>query len=33
VIENMKERVQKQNLAEDVVDYLSPVINEYSMKK
>jgi transcriptional antiterminator NusG len=29
----MKERVQKQNLAEDVVDYLSPVINEYSMKK
>lgn len=33
VIENMNERVQKQNLAEDVVDYLSPVINEYSMKK
>ena len=33
VIENMKERVQKQWLAEDVVDYLSPVINEYSMKK
>jgi len=33
VIENMRERVQKQNLAEDVVDYLSPVINEYSMKK
>ncbi len=33
VIDNMKERVQKQWLAEDVVDYLSPVVNEYSMKK
>ena len=33
VIDNMKERVQKQWLSEDVVDYLSPMINEYSMKK
>ncbi len=33
VIENMQERVQKQWLAEDVVDYLSPVVNEYSLKK
>lgn len=33
VIENMKERVQKQWLSEDVVDYLSPVVNEYSLKK
>lgn len=33
VIENMKERVQKQWLSDDVVDYLSPVVNEYSLKK
>ncbi len=33
VIDNMKERVQKQWLADDVVDYLSPIVNEYSMKK
>ncbi len=33
VIENMKERIQKQWLSEDVVDYLSPIINEYSMRK
>ena len=33
VIDNMKERVQKQWLSEDVVDYLSPIVNEYSMKK
>lgn len=33
VIDNMKERVQKQWLSEDVVDYMSPMVNEYSMKK
>lgn len=33
VIENMQERVQKQWLAEDVVDYLSPIVKEYSLKK
>ncbi len=33
VIENMKERIQKQWLSEDVVDYMSPVVNEYSLKK
>ncbi|MCK9466960.1 MAG: hypothetical protein M0P94_01395 [Candidatus Absconditabacterales bacterium] len=33
VIDNMKERIQKQGLSEDVVDYLSPIINEYSMRK
>ena len=33
VIENMQERVQKQWLSEDIVDYLSPVVNEYSLKK
>jgi transcription antitermination factor NusG len=33
VIENMQERVQKQGLSEDIVDYLSPVVNEYSLKK
>jgi transcriptional antiterminator NusG len=29
----MQERVQKQGLSEDIVDYLSPVVNEYSLKK
>lgn len=33
VIDNMKERVVKQWLSEDVVDYLSPMVNESSMKK
>ena len=33
VIENMQERVQKQWLSEDIVDYLSPIVNEYSLKK
>ncbi len=33
VIENMQERVQKQWLTEDIVDYLSPIVNEYSLKK
>lgn len=33
VIDNMKERVQKQWLVEDVVDYMLPMVNEYSMKK
>ena len=33
VIDNMKERIQKQWLSEDVVDYLSPIVNEYSMRK
>ena len=33
VIENMQERVQKQWLSDDIVDYLSPVVNEYSLKK
>lgn len=32
VIDNMKERVQKQWLSEDVVDYLSPMVNEYYEK-
>ncbi len=33
VIDNMKERVMKQWLSEDVVDYLSPMVNESSVKK
>lgn len=33
VIENLQERVNKQGLSEDVVDYLSPMINESSIKK
>lgn len=33
VIENLRERVKKQNLEQDVVDFLSPVVNEYSLKK
>ena len=33
VIENLQERVNKQGLAEDVIDYLCPMINEASIKK
>jgi len=33
VIENLKERVKKQNLQEDVGDFMSPVVHEYSIKK
>lgn len=33
VIENLRERVNKQWLNEDVVDYICPMINETSMKK
>ena len=33
VIENLHERVNKQGLSEDVVDYLCPMINEASIKK
>ncbi len=33
VVENLRERVKKQGLEEDVVDFLSPVINESSLKK
>ena len=33
VIENLQERVNKQGLNEDVVDFLSPMASEASMKK
>ncbi|MFZ2150492.1 MAG: transcription termination/antitermination protein NusG [Candidatus Absconditicoccaceae bacterium] len=33
VIENLRERITKQGLSEDIVDYISPMINETSMKK
>lgn len=33
VVENLKERVKKQLLQEDVVDFMSPIINESSLKK
>lgn len=33
VIENLQERINKQGLAEDVIDYLCPMINEASIKK
>lgn len=33
VIENLKERVKKQSLQNDVNDFMSPVVNEYSLKK
>ncbi|HCB52000.1 TPA: transcription termination/antitermination protein NusG [Patescibacteria group bacterium] len=33
VIENLKERVKKQNLEDGVADFMSPVVNEYSIKK
>lgn len=33
VIENLKERIKKQDLKEDVVDFMSPVVHEYAIKK
>lgn len=33
VMENLKERITKQWLAEDVVDFMCPMVNETSMKK
>jgi len=33
VIENLKERIKKQSLMEDVVDFMSPMVNESSLKK
>lgn len=33
VIENLRERIKKQELQEDVVDFMSPVIHEYALKK
>lgn len=33
VVENLKERVKKQELTEDVVDFMSPMVNEASLKK
>lgn len=33
VIENLKERVKKQSLENDVIDFMCPMINESSMKK
>ncbi len=33
VIQNLKERIQKQKLEEDIIDYVSPMISETSLKK
>ena len=33
VIENLRERIKKQDLLEDVVDYMSPMIDESFLKK
>lgn len=33
VIENLQERVKKQELQEDVIDFMSPVVHEYTIKK
>lgn len=33
VIENLQERINKQGLAEDVIDFLCPMVNEASIKK
>jgi transcription termination/antitermination protein NusG len=33
VMENLKERIKKQELQEDVVDSMSPVVHEYAIKK
>lgn len=33
VIQNLRERIQKQKLHDDIVDYISPMISETSLKK
>jgi transcription antitermination factor NusG len=33
VMENLKERIKKQSLQDDVVDFMSPVVHEYAIKK
>lgn len=33
VIENLQERVKKQELQEDVIDFMCPVVHEYTIKK
>jgi transcription antitermination factor NusG len=33
VIENLRERVKKQNLEDAVSDYMSPMVSESSLKK
>lgn len=33
VVQNLKERVAKQNLENDIVDYLNPIVNEVYYKK
>ncbi|NOZ43564.1 MAG: hypothetical protein GXP45_00030 [bacterium] len=33
MIENLQERIKKEKLQDDVIDFLSPMINESSMKK
>jgi transcriptional antiterminator NusG len=33
VVENLRERVKKQDLTADVVDFMSPMVNESSLKK
>lgn len=33
VMENLKERIKKQDLQNDVVDFMSPVVHEYAIKK
>ena len=33
VVQNLKERVSKQGLENDIVDYLNPIVNEVYYKK
>jgi transcription antitermination factor NusG len=33
VIENLRERMKKQNIEDAVQDYMSPMVNESSLKK
>ena len=33
VVENLKERIKKQNLGEDIVDFLVPMVNEATVTK
>ncbi len=33
IIKNLKERIKKHNLWKDIIDFLNPIINSYSIKK
>lgn len=33
VVENLRERIKKQNLGEDIIDFLVPMVNEATVTK